>query len=50
LFCLITSGNNALNQFWLWFQQYSLVLLPGQLIIVCTITIVAYLFRLILFY
>jgi biotin transport system substrate-specific component len=50
VFALITSANNALNQFWLWFQQYSLVVLPGQLTIVCTITIIAYLLRLILFY
>ena len=50
LFSYITSANNALNQFWLWFGQYSINVLPGQLIIVCIITIISYLFRLILFY
>jgi len=50
LFSALTSANNFLNQFWLWFLQYSLVPLPGQFIVVCTISILAYLFRLLLFY
>jgi biotin transport system substrate-specific component len=49
-FSLLSASNNPLNQFWLGFQQYTLAFFPGQLIIVCTISILAYLFRLILFY
>lgn len=50
LFSAVTVSNNFFSQLWQWFFQYSIAPFPGQLIIICTMTILAYLFRLILFY
>lgn len=50
LFSAFSAGNNFLIQLWQWFLQYSIAPFPSQLIIICTVTILAYLFRLISFY
>ena len=38
------------ESWWSTIQQYSLAPLPGQLLIVCAVALIAFLFRLLLFY